>query len=325
RIKRGANANANAGDWATNSAKFLSGEVYGFCEGGIDLVWGNVKMAVMKPIEAGEWIWGLITHPRATIEEAYRQQRETVQMVWNMVTMVWDIGTQGVELMQDIAAEMPPWETLPYAQMPPTMRVMLELGAEVFNAAMQDYLDRIETEPFEAGREMGQGLFQGFSLLAPYAKAGQLAQIGKIEFLEGLLANSNRIKFLSGGRVQGVIKDMLRFLRLTKDLCFPAGTAVLTDHGPVPIERIRVGDRVLSRDPSSGAQGYQRVTELVTTHPEALYRVQYRLVRESRAPALMLPEARRTFGSDGKRTASGDDDDPDLGVVRSTGNHPFYV
>jgi hypothetical protein len=81
---------------------------------------------------------------------------------------------------------------------------------------------------------------------------------------------------------------------------------------------------VLSRDPTTGAQGYQRVSEVVVTHPAELYRVHYRLVRASQRSELPLVESRRTFGADGKRTASSDDD-PDEHVVRSTGNHPFYV
>jgi hypothetical protein len=44
--------------------------------------------------------------------------------------------------------------------------------------------------------------------------------------------------------------------------CFVAGTLVHTKEGLVPIEKIKVGDRVLSRHESGeGEQSYQRVTE----------------------------------------------------------------
>ena len=41
--------------------------------------------------------------------------------------------------------------------------------------------------------------------------------------------------------------------------CFPAGTGVPTLAGPMPIERIRAGDRVLAVDPQSGELAYKAV------------------------------------------------------------------
>jgi len=41
--------------------------------------------------------------------------------------------------------------------------------------------------------------------------------------------------------------------------CLAAGTPVWTDLGPVPIEQIKVGDRVLSQDPETGALAYKPV------------------------------------------------------------------
>jgi hypothetical protein len=50
--------------------------------------------------------------------------------------------------------------------------------------------------------------------------------------------------------------------------CFLPGTPVWTDTGAVPIERIRVGDRVLSQDPDSGELAYKLVLQ-TTVRPEA--------------------------------------------------------
>ena len=44
--------------------------------------------------------------------------------------------------------------------------------------------------------------------------------------------------------------------RSTKE-CLVAGTPVWTDAGPMPVEQIRVGDRVLSQDPDYGRTGLQ--------------------------------------------------------------------
>ncbi len=48
--------------------------------------------------------------------------------------------------------------------------------------------------------------------------------------------------------------------------CFPAGTPVMTRNGPVPIERIKVGDEVLSRNRDTGKLEYKRVAALARPH-----------------------------------------------------------
>ncbi|MBA4020492.1 MAG: hypothetical protein C0483_25305 [Pirellula sp.] len=80
------------------------------------------------------------------------------------------------------------------------------------------------------------------------------------------------------------------------ELCFVAGTPVHTDRGLIPIEQIRAGDQVLSRDPISGAQGLRPVLNTFTTQPTLLYHLTYRV-----------------DGSD------------QVERVVGTGEHPFYV
>jgi hypothetical protein len=46
--------------------------------------------------------------------------------------------------------------------------------------------------------------------------------------------------------------------------CFPAGTPVWTETGPVSIEEIRRGDRVLSQDSGTGELGYRFVSQITT-------------------------------------------------------------
>lgn len=52
--------------------------------------------------------------------------------------------------------------------------------------------------------------------------------------------------------------------------CFPAGTKVATSRGLVPIERIKVGDKVWSRDPATGKNTLQKVTQLFRHTAERL-------------------------------------------------------
>jgi len=56
--------------------------------------------------------------------------------------------------------------------------------------------------------------------------------------------------------------------RITTCECFLPGTPVWTDVGAVPIERIRVGDRVLAQDPSTGELAYKLVLQ-TTVRPNA--------------------------------------------------------
>jgi RHS repeat-associated protein len=56
--------------------------------------------------------------------------------------------------------------------------------------------------------------------------------------------------------------------------CFVAGTLVETDHGMRPIEQIKVGDRVQSRDVATGVTEFKAVTALIRPHGKHLYKVQ---------------------------------------------------
>jgi hypothetical protein len=55
--------------------------------------------------------------------------------------------------------------------------------------------------------------------------------------------------------------------------CFAAGTPVWTEAGELPIERVRVGDRVLSQDPLSGELRYHLVTGTTIRPPSETVRI----------------------------------------------------
>jgi hypothetical protein len=64
-------------------------------------------------------------------------------------------------------------------------------------------------------------------------------------------------------------------------LCFPAGTPVETRHGRVPIEKIKVGDEVLSRNMETGKLEYKKVTALTKPHQDTLLELKIDGERES--------------------------------------------
>ncbi len=55
--------------------------------------------------------------------------------------------------------------------------------------------------------------------------------------------------------------------------CFPAGTEVSTESGKKPIEEIRVGDRVLSKNPFTGELRYQPVLQTTVRDSDAILEV----------------------------------------------------
>jgi hypothetical protein len=62
--------------------------------------------------------------------------------------------------------------------------------------------------------------------------------------------------------------------RLVRTLCFVAGTPVLTDQGEKPIEQIHAGDTVLSRDPVTGKQSYQRVERTFVNEADTILKIE---------------------------------------------------
>ncbi len=55
--------------------------------------------------------------------------------------------------------------------------------------------------------------------------------------------------------------------------CFVAGTLVDTEDGLRPIEEIKIGDLVLSRNPETGATAYKEVTAIIPRHDRIIWTV----------------------------------------------------
>ena len=153
-----------------------------------------------------KYAWALVTRPRSTLKETYRQGQEMVEVATNVGWLAWQLANEGWEFVSDVADEMPTTTTLPVAQMPPTLRIAMELGAEVIGAAVQDALDFYVDHPYDSGRVVGRGMFEIASILAPYAKAGTLANLTKLEFLNAVKG----LKFLQGARAGAMVRALPR-------------------------------------------------------------------------------------------------------------------
>ena len=61
-----------------------------------------------------------------------------------------------------------------------------------------------------------------------------------------------------GSSIKTVVKSTVKY---GKQLCFVAGTKILTEKGKVPIENIKVGDYVYAKDPETGVCMLKKVVE----------------------------------------------------------------
>ena len=95
--------------------------------------------------------------------------------------------------------------------------------------------------------------------------------------------------FALGGMAYGGLQSLLADTEPFALCCFAAGTMVHTDHGDVPIERIRVGDMVLSRSRTTGEQEYKRVTALTAQHRDKLIELRVEGEPEPLRPAVDHP------------------------------------
>jgi hypothetical protein len=303
-----------------DSGWFLAGFVVGFGEGGVDLVKGTVKVAVAIPRATLDGAWALITHPWSTLEEAWNQGWATANFIREAGWTVIQLGTRGADFLRKVVAGDP--EALQVGDA--TLRLALQMTGELIAEAWDDYLFLVQENPYEAGKIFGRSMFEIAALVAPWAKAGQLSNLSKLRFLESLQAEvaAGRVAIFRSFRVQQKLGRLILYTRQLIRLCFPAGTPVLTPDGPVPIERIKAGDRVVSRDPVTGLQTARTVLETVSTTPSRLFHVRYRLTEPAIAPEARWATTVAHRSSAGRD--SPEDGEPPAEIV-STGTHPFWV
>lgn len=63
------------------------------------------------------------------------------------------------------------------------------------------------------------------------------------------------------------------YFNLNPNSCFLAGTTVWTDRGRIPIEQIKIGDRVLSKDPDSGKLAFKLVLNTTIRPPASMTKI----------------------------------------------------
>ncbi len=73
----------------------------------------------------------------------------------------------------------------------------------------------------------------------------------------------------------GKLDDLADLRKVSKTCCFVAGTLVDTEDGLVPIEEIKVGDRVWARDVDSGETALKEVIDLIRRHERRIWVINF--------------------------------------------------
>jgi RHS repeat-associated protein len=118
------------------------------------------------------------------------------------------------------------------------------------------------------GQHIGQQIDQ-LSLLFK----GCEAQITPMQFATALATNTALMGLgeLAGGALGKWLYEAEEGEpALSCAICFPAGTPVHTDNGTVPIERIKIGDKVWAQDTGTGKNELRTVTAVAPQHRDKL-------------------------------------------------------
>jgi len=168
-------------------------------------------------------------------------------------------------------------------KMGPELQVALEVITHLILMA-DDAWQGIE--PYERGYWQGYIAFEVVAVVvaailsAPAGGSGGAAVLARhvpkvtriLRYLEQLLSKFDDLpgigKLVAKIRGFNVIADKLEF-------CFVAGTPVLTLGGLRPVEQIKEGDWVWSRNDETGEWDWRPVVRTFTTHPDTLVHVHY--------------------------------------------------
>lgn len=279
---------------------FVGGIVVGFFEGG----WNFVTSTVSGIVEIGKF--GIANwfewHPLGRLaKKGLRIVAPGIDMKLDPYTIKAKDIIKMAETVEKMvldskiyhAISTGSWEKVK-ATFAEEFRTLLKIGSLLVKTAWQEFMRK---NAYEKGKVFGELIFEVVTWIFPYLKDGQAAKAGAlIGKFAGLLG---KIKFLESipNLVTQSVGFFKKFPKFAKTLvqavktflglcCFERGTPVLTREGIRPIENVRPGDWVLSRNPLTGWQGYRPVTCTFTSQVTTLYHIRYHYVRprEPRTP-----------------------------------------
>ena len=212
----------------------------------------------------------------ATLGTAYDFAKEWGPEVCEFLANLMDQSADAVAMA--LRGEIPSQD-----KMGPEMQVALEVITQLILMA-DDAWEGIGA--YERGYWQGYIAFEVVAVVvaailsAPAGGSGGAAVLARhvpkvtriFGYLEKLLSKFEDLpgigKLVAKIRGFNVIADKLEF-------CFVAGTPVLTLNGLRPIEQVKSGDWVWSRDEVTGEWGWRPVVKTAVTHPDSLVHIHY--------------------------------------------------
>jgi hypothetical protein len=312
------------------TVEFVGGFIAGFSGGAAELVTGTGSVIYTAVETGGLFVlsllpdgWGGETATdlaQARVDTAYEIGTEVVTAVSGIVK---EIGERKDELIEAIILG----DREKLSNIGEEYAIIFEMGFDVVSESTAVFVDDMSS--YDQGKLFGRVVFEIASFVLPAAKAGNLAKLQKAAVLESAIAKIKAAEWFTklpgakqGKLIQAFEKvgSFIAKLKTTK-MCFVAGTLVATDNGMVPIELVKAGDRVLSKDPETGSEGYRPVVDAFVTRPTRLHHIYYRAGHARRAHAV---------GAAGVMTVGDDEegsDEPHGGMSElvCTAEHPFYV
>jgi hypothetical protein len=193
----------------------------------------------------------------------------SVDVVQIVGTVIWEAASTEVEL--GLALLVNDDERI--AMLGAEHQAIIDIAAEVIDEIWRE-IDALDD--YEKGRLMG--LVAGtiaieFVTVAASAGTGAVLKstvlaraLPKLRARPPVQRHNDVVAAID--RVTGLVADIA-----TTRMCFARGTLVHSSDGLRPIEEIRRGDAVLSRDPGTGRTGWKPVRNVFATSPDALLRL----------------------------------------------------
>ncbi|MEM3146996.1 MAG: polymorphic toxin-type HINT domain-containing protein [Archaeoglobaceae archaeon] len=297
-----------------NAANFVLGLFVGFAEGGFNLVsgtaqglWTIAKFAYAHYLEYSPTGWAE-KKVLKIIAPNFVRELENVTIKWETLKaasiLVRDMLMR-TETLQAVANGE--WNKIPYT-LSYDFREALRLASSLLLAAWEyvrdwvwsQYKGFLEADAYEKGKVIGKLIFEVVMTIIPLTKLGKVAQfvgrLGKIKFFNAFLSRlrSGSPLFVQHPALAKKLEsESIIWLRVLQSICFAAGTLVWTKEGLKPIEQIRFGDWVLSKDPNSGKQEYRQVIATVKTYANQLRQLRYRDLSPQKTNLKVQPGRKR--------------------------------
>ena len=269
---------------------FGFGFVVGFKDGFVGTVegagsllkgaWNAVKYVGTLPYRAGDAFWAnAFGNGTDNYRREFKGEIEAAETAAQVAEQMAGLAGNLAEIQRDVIGRILAGDFDVFYDVSETFGVVIEASQDLFIELGIALLD--EVGPEEVGKVFGQVVYEIAEgvVTAGVAKAAKVGKVAKLA--DKNLAVLKKLPGFGNKRVQTALDKVseLAWRLATTEMCFVAGTTVRTPDGPRPIESIRPGDPVYSRNDEGDETGpvtIRRVRETFVTRPDRLVRLSFR-------------------------------------------------